>query len=232
MKRLLLLSVFAALIFSAAAQQRNLKLMVRNARGRVMRNVEMATQVKGADRMEPLDRFGNKFFSVTDADTLVLMAGASIYEFPVSGYDSMVVVFRNSRKIAGVMSREGSGEVIDTGYGTFSRRAATSAVSSIDMEDAYSYSTLREYIEGRVSGVSFNSNGEIVIRGGINSLSGGSNEPLVVVDGTPTSFAVANESIHPNSVTSISVLKDASSAAIYGTRGGNGVVVITTRGRE
>ncbi len=243
MKRLLLSKMAALLIIivaTVAAQartqtpqeeggrvERSLKLMVRNPRGKVIRDMMVAAQVKGRGETEQLDRFGNSFFRVADGDTIIMLTGGDIYEFPVAGFDSLYVVFRNPKRIAGVRSGRGD-ELINIGYGTTSRRNNTSSVSTLDMDGAGIYTDLKSYMEGRVAGVNFDANGQLIIRG-INSINSGV-EALVVVDGVAMpSFSVVNQTLNIKDVASISVLKDAGSAAIYGSRGANGVVLISTR---
>lgn len=111
------------------------------------------------------------------------------------------------------------------GYGYISKEDLLYAVDHLEAEnnDFCSYSTIFDLIQGKLSGVQV-SNGNIYIRGGNNSFSGQS-QALCVVDGTPTSNI---EWISPCQVKTIDILKG-SDAAIYGTRGGNGVVMITLR---
>jgi iron complex outermembrane receptor protein len=145
-------------------------------------------------------------------------------------------------------------EVVVTGYGSQRREAITGSVSSIDADDANKgvVTNATQLVQGRVTGVQIiQNNGEpgagaqIRIRGG-TSISA-SNDPLYVVDGVP----LQNESttpgaagigsinpalprnplnaINPNDIESITILKDASATAIYGSRGANGVVLIQTK---
>lgn len=121
------------------------------------------------------------------------------------------------------------------GYGTVDPENVTGSISSLTGEDLANERArdLMETLVGRVPGLQ-------VIRGprgpelrirGVTSLVG-NNEPLVVVDGTPVeSFGLPSvlTMISPHDVARIDVLKDAASTAIYGIRGANGVVVITTR---
>ena len=132
-----------------------------------------------------------------------------------------------------------------------SRREQTSATQKLDMEEIISnvpVSTIEEALQGQLGGVDIVLGGDpgarsaIRIRG-TNSLSA-SSEPLIVIDGIPYStdisddfsFATANEedfgallNIAPSDIASIEVLKDASATAIYGTKGSNGVLLITTK---
>lgn len=125
-------------------------------------------------------------------------------------------------------------EVVVIGYGSKGRRDLTSAVGSIDQEEiqALAIQSVDQAIQGRVAGVSVTQNsGEpggafsIRIRGvGSNR----ANAPLYVVDGFPLDGPMGN-SFNPDDIASIDILKDAAAAAIYGARGANGVVIVTTK---
>lgn len=114
-------------------------------------------------------------------------------------------------------------ELVDTGYGKIRKKDSTSSVSSLDVKQGSGYSDIYEYIKGRVAGVEVNGT-SISIRG-VRSITG-SNEPLILVDGVETSDI---SGISPDMVERIEVLKDASSTALYGFRGANGVILIYTR---
>jgi TonB-linked SusC/RagA family outer membrane protein len=136
-------------------------------------------------------------------------------------------------------------EVVVIGYGTARRRDVTGSVAIVTSKDFQkgTISTPEQLIAGKVAGVAITSNGgqpgsgsTIRIRGG-SSLSA-NNDPLIVIDGVPldqTTIGGASNPlsfINPNDIESFTVLKDASSAAIYGSRAANGVIIITTkRGR-
>ena len=117
-------------------------------------------------------------------------------------------------------------EDINIGYGTAQKKDLTTAVDkvTVDQNVVSSYTSIAEYLRGRVAGLEVNPNGTIRIRG-INSLNSPT-EALVVVDGT---ICDNINSINPNDVHSVEVLKDGGSSAIYGSRGANGVVLITTK---
>jgi TonB-linked SusC/RagA family outer membrane protein len=124
--------------------------------------------------------------------------------------------------------------VVTVGYGTQSRRNVSGAVSSLKSEDIHQVvaSNPLDAIKGRIPGVDITSgsfepgaNNSIRIRG-TRSISA-SNNPLYVVDGVPITGDLRD--IDPTSIDRIEVLKDASAAAVYGSRGANGVVVITTK---
>ncbi len=140
-------------------------------------------------------------------------------------------------------------EIVVVGYGTQKRRDITSSIGSVDSDDVANVAATYSFdgaIQGKLSGVFIGSSSatpgsafNLNIRG-VTSI-GASSQPLIVVDGIP--ILTGNQSalnnniqpinplanINPNDIESISVLKDASAAAIYGTRGANGVILITTK---
>ena len=117
-----------------------------------------------------------------------------------------------------------SEEEVQIGYGTQTRDQITSSVSRVDLpEHPQLYNNIYEMIVGRCPGVIVR--GTSVIIRGTNSILG-STDPLFILDGTPIESI---DSINPNDVKSIDVLKDASATSIYGMRGANGVIIITTK---
>ena len=146
-------------------------------------------------------------------------------------------------------------ELVAVGYGTQRREAITGSISTVNAEDANvgQITSPTELIEGRVSGVQIVQNDggpgagvQVRVRGG-TSISA-SNEPLYVIDGVPINNTAVEPTslgqnsslarnplslINPSDIESMTVLKDASATAIYGSRGANGVILITTkRGAE
>lgn len=125
-------------------------------------------------------------------------------------------------------------EVVVVGYGTMDKKELTSAVSHISEKDFLSVSSLDPsmMIQGKVAGVSITNTGagdpnnqaSIQIRG-VSSRSAGLG-PLIVIDGVPGGNLT---NINPNDIASFDILKDGAASAIYGTRGSNGVIVVTTK---
>ena len=126
-------------------------------------------------------------------------------------------------------------EVVVVGYGTQKKSDLTGSVVSVksDVIENRPIVNLNQALVGQMAGVSVALNdatpgGETSIKiRGIGSINAG-NEPLYVIDGFPTSQAFAN-ALLPSDVESVNVLKDASATAIYGSRGANGVIIITTK---
>ncbi|WP_460670417.1 SusC/RagA family TonB-linked outer membrane protein [Larkinella ripae] len=126
-------------------------------------------------------------------------------------------------------------EVVVVGYGSQRKQDITSAVSVINMKDIGEQpaNNMNQLLQGRAAGVVVKQKSgtpggvfEVRVRG-ISSLGAGSN-PLYVIDGFAVGTSVG-QNLNPNDIESISVLKDAASTAIYGARGSNGVVLITTK---
>lgn len=153
------------------------------------------------------------------------------------GYaDKEIDVTQNSNNLnitLSISSKE-LGEVVVVGYGTVKKSDLTGAVSGISQKEiqARPVANALEAMQGKVAGVDITSNerpgtvGDITIRG-VRSLTA-SNSPLYVVDGIPL-ITGGIDNINPSDIESIDVLKDASATAIYGSRGANGVVIITTK---
>lgn len=133
-------------------------------------------------------------------------------------------------------------EVVVVGYGSSRKRDLTGSVVSVSSKDFVkgALTTPEQLITGKVAGVSITPNGGapgsgsvIRIRGGASI--NGSNDPLIIVDGVPLADGGIAGSpnalgmINPNDIESFNILKDASAAAIYGSRGSNGVIIITTK---
>lgn len=127
-------------------------------------------------------------------------------------------------------------EFVAVGYGTMKKKDLTGAVVSIKPEaiTAAPTSNVMEALQGRIAGMDIvkssgrvGENVEILLRGSRSIY--GSNTPLFIIDGIPGSY----DQVNPSDIESVDVLKDASSSAIYGSAGSNGVVIITTkRGKE
>lgn len=143
----------------------------------------------------------------------------------------------NGRSIIDVQMTEDSellSEVVVVGYGTMDKKELTSAISHIGEKDFLSVSSLDPsmMIQGKVPGVSITNTGagdpnnqaSIQIRG-VSSRSAGLG-PLIVIDGVPGGNLT---NINPNDIASFDILKDGAASAIYGTRGSNGVILVTTK---
>ncbi|WP_375436936.1 SusC/RagA family TonB-linked outer membrane protein [uncultured Hymenobacter sp.] len=125
-------------------------------------------------------------------------------------------------------------EVVVVGYGTQRKSQVTGAISSVDEQQLRDVpvANIGQALQGRAAGVNISSSSNtpgqapvIRIRG--NRSFSGSNDPLLVVDGIPYDGSLND--LNPDDITSLEVLKDASSTAIYGARGANGVILVTTR---
>ncbi len=160
----------------------------------------------------------------------------SVLVFSYVGFQSREIKVgdRTSVNITLIESAEGLEEVVVVGYGSVKRTDVTGAVSTVNSEEltALPTSDVQQALKGRASGVRVvqnsgqpGANVQIQIRGGNSYL--GDNNPLYVVDGFPIVGSISF--LNPSDIQSIDILKDASATAIYGSRGANGVVMITTK---
>jgi len=163
----------------------------------------------------------------------------AVIQFSFVGYITQEIEFEGQSKIDILLQEDMAAleEVVVVGYGTQRKEAVTGSVSSIGGEElrAVPSATISEALTGRLPGVELSqtssqpgSTQQIRIRG-VRSLNA-SNDPLIVLNGVP--FAGSLNDINPNDIKSLDILKDASATAIYGSRGANGVVLITTNGGQ
>lgn len=178
--------------------------------------------------------------TVTDFDgnySLMVPDNSSV-QFSYIGFQNQVIQVNNQSIINVVLQSLTSqlDEVVVIGYGTTAKKDVTGAVSTISADEITQAPVggLEQAVQGRVAGLTVVQDGApggsptVRIRG-IGTI--GNNNPLYVIDGVQTTGGL--NSLNPGDIESISVLKDASAVAIYGTRAANGVIIVTTkRGRK
>ncbi|SHG27605.1 TonB-linked outer membrane protein, SusC/RagA family [Flavobacterium fluvii] len=182
--------------------------------------------VKGTTNGTSADFDGNYTISAKSTDVLV---------FSFIGYKTLQVPVSGKTKIDVSLSEESNqlDEIVVVGYGTSKRKDITGSVASIKGKDLASYpvANISTAMQGKVAGVTVTAmDGRPDAKVSIRVRGGGSitqsNDPLFIVDGFPVSNI---NDIPASQIASIDVLKDASSTAIYGARGANGVVLVTTK---
>jgi len=162
----------------------------------------------------------------------------SVLQFRIIGYNNYELTVGNRTHLEVVMELDSKSleELVVVGYGTVKKRDLTGSVAQVKGADitAFPVSDPVQALQGRTPGVQIITNtgapdGDFQVRiRGVNSIRGG-NGPLYIVDGIPFS----NYTVNQYDIESIEILKDASATAIYGSRGANGVILITTkRGKE
>ncbi len=191
---------------------------------------------------------GSQIGAVTDLDgNFSLNVPATAKEIQVSyiGYKTMILPLPASHIISIQMVPDSKelNDVVVIGYGTQRRSDLTGAVSTVSSKDFNGgmINSPEQLINGKVSGVEIVNGGGSPTDGSTIRIRGGaslnaSNDPLIVIDGVPleVSGSIAGSGnflslINPNDIASMTVLKDASSTAIYGSRASNGVILITTK---
>lgn len=219
---LLLLALFSIL---CAFAQTSVRGKVTDMAGMPLAGVTIS--VKGSSLATTTGPDGNFSISVPNQNSVLV--------FSYVGYQPQEVKAGSSPTIDLKLNPTASqlNEVVVVGYGTQRRREVTSAVATVSAEEFNkgNITNVAQLLQGKVSGLSISRpggdpNGNFAIRlRGLSTLGAGT-QPLVVVDGL---VGADLNSIDPNDISSIDVLKDASAAAIYGTRGSAGVIIITTK---
>ena len=206
------------------------------------------TGVVTDERGEPMpgvgvvDKNNPRNGAVTDLDGIykIKVAKDGFLEFSFMSYNNVLVPVEGKSilNVSMTPSMEQLEKVVVIGYGTSRKSDLTGAVSVVDAEELTKspITSVAQALQGRVAGAEFMSTtgepGEganILVRGS-RSIEAG-NGPLIVVDGIVDAVSDLNE-INPSDIVSISILKDVSSTAIYGSRGANGVILITTESAD
>lgn len=192
----------------------------------------VVVKVKGGGPATSTDANGNFTLNLeTGKETLIVsLVGYKTTEFAVNGQSTVKIVINED--IANL------DDVVVVGYGTVKKKDLTGAVSSVKSEDITlnPVSSPMEALQGRVAGLDIQrTSGQsgqspnVLLRGNrsitVGSIPGASQNPLYVIDGIIGNI----NSLNPNDIETIDVLKDASSTAIYGVAGANGVIMITTK---
>ena len=221
--RLVLWVMFLFATLTASAQQVKVTGTVTDPGGEPLVGVSVKANASG---------------TITDIDGKysIDVPSAGSITFSYVGFETIVEKV-NGRKNINVMLQEKNdvlNEVVVIGYGTMDKKELTSAISHVGEKDFLTISSLDPsmMIQGKVAGVSITNTGagdpnnqaSIQIRG-VSSRSAGLG-PLVVIDGVPGGNLT---NINPNDIASFDILKDGAASAIYGTRGSNGVIVVTTK---
>ncbi|WEK38111.1 MAG: TonB-dependent receptor [Candidatus Pseudobacter hemicellulosilyticus] len=218
---LLIAMLFSTLV--SAQTPHTIKGKVTGPKGEALEGVSIS--VKGAATGTATDAEGNYSLQVANAQVTLLFSSVGYLdaEMPVNGKATIDVQLQ--------VAASDIGEVVVVGYGSQRKKDLTGAVAVVSVNEVTKRqaTTIGEAMQGLASGVVVRGGGQpgsearVEIRG-LKNLTGTS--PLYVIDGMITS---ANRDFNPNDVESIQILKDASAAAIYGSRAANGVVIITTK---
>lgn len=228
MKKLLLRFLYIGLILlsSASIDAQTVKGFVKSSdKGELLPGVSIT--VKGTTVGTTTNANGEFSLKIAKPNSVLVFSfiGYTVKEIPINNQSEINVILQTSE-----VSLD---EVVVIGYGQVSRNNMTGAASSITAKDIEyrPVSRLENALAGQLPGVDVRTNsgepgGDIQIRvrgtGSINS----SNDPLYVIDGVPVDDI---RGLNSSDIKSLDVLKDAASAAIYGSRGSNGVVLITTK---
>ena len=234
MKKILINRIFGLvllLLLSAASYGQNARTVtgkVSDSGGAALPGANVVVQ--GTTTGVQTDLNGNYTITVQDPSSAIL-------EFSFIGYTKLQVPVGNQSKVDAVLKEEYTGvdEIVVIGYGTQKKSDITGSVVSVSNEQitARPVNNVFQALQGKAAGVDITTSirpgtlGSISIRGA-RSLTA-SNSPLYVVDGIPIMSNSGIETLNAQDIESIEILKDASATAIYGSRGANGVVLVTTK---
>ena len=224
MKHLFLLLTLLSFSLTALAQQK-VTGKVKDSSGEPV--IGASVVVKGNNTMGTITDFdGNFMLDVPTKSVLVISyIGYVTQEVSTAGKKSLEIILKEDTKTLD--------EVVVIGYGTQRKGDVTSSVASVKADNFVkgAVKDVGQLIQGKVAGLAItNPNGDptgstqIRLRG-TNTIGGANTAPLVLIDGIPGELGT----VAPEDVESVDVLKDGSAAAIYGTRGTNGVILITTK---
>lgn len=224
MKHLFLLLTLLSFSLTALAQQK-VTGKVKDSSGEPV--IGASVVVKGNNTMGTITDFDGNFMLDVPAKSVLVISyiGYVTQEVPTAGKNSLEIVLKENTKTLD--------EVVVIGYGTQRKGDVTSSVASVKADNFVkgAVKDVGQLIQGKVAGLAItNPNGDptgstqIRLRG-TNTIGGANTAPLVLIDGIPGELGT----VAPEDVESVDVLKDGSAAAIYGTRGTNGVILITTK---
>lgn len=224
--KFLLLSCFALMMSISVSAQIKIKGVVTDEKGQPIPGVSIVVKGTGTGTITNLDGFYS--ISVSNQNSIL------VYSF--IGYKKVEKTVGKQLKIDVLLTNVATDldEVVVVGYGSMKKSDLTGSIVSLKGEDLQTASSesIEQALQGRASGVQVSTQSaapggtsNIRIRGSNSLLSDGN--PLYIVDGFPVE-ADAMNSININNITNVEILKDASSTAIYGSRGSNGVILITT----
>ncbi|SHG13426.1 TonB-linked outer membrane protein, SusC/RagA family [Flavobacterium fluvii] len=223
---LFILVLFTLMYSSGYAQNKVVKGTITDSSGLPIPGVNVV--IKGTTTGISTDMDGKYAISVTPGQVLVFSStGSKTVEKTVGQSDVENIVLLDD--IAQLS------EVVVVGYGTVKKSDVTGAIVSVSAEKLTSrpVTNALQGLQGKAAGVDITSSerpgtlGSVRIRG--NRSLTATNDPLYVVDGVPLMSASSIETLNPRDIASIDILKDASATAIYGSRGANGVIIVTTK---
>jgi len=238
MRKLVTMLLFVALaVTQVAAQTRTIKGKVTDTKSNPIPNASVV--VKGSATGTTTDANGDFSLNVPSSAKVLVISSLNFTSQEVA------LGTKTSISIALVSTTQDLQEVVVVGYGTKKKSDLTGSVATLKPAEIESrpFSSVDKALQGKVAGLqSVAASGQpgasqnIIIRG-ISSISGNS-DPLWVIDGVPVNTGNASRlqttanllsTLNPNDIESISVLKDAASQSIYGSRAANGVIVVTTK---
>ncbi len=230
MKKCMLVLMLLTSVTVLMAQQSSVNGVVTGSEGESLVGVNVVE--KGTQNGTISDQDGKFSLNLSSEDPVLVISyvGYMKQEFEISGDVDLRIVLDED-----LVNLD---EVVVIGYGTAKKSDLTGSVSSIKPKDlnVSGISNAAQMLQGRVPGLYISSHNqnpgatpEFILRGASSFQEGEAGQPLIVIDGFPMDNVSYINTINPSDIEQIDVLKDASATAIYGSRGANGVIIITTK---
>ena len=229
--RLLFVALFSVMALAGFAQSKSISGTILDGAGEPIIGANITVDGTANGTISDIDGRFALANVPNDGKLKVSYIGYISQTLSASGKTSFQIVLKEDAQILD--------EVVVVGYGVQKKSDVTGSLASVGAKDieARPVTNTLQAMQGKIAGVDITSNerpgeiGSVTIRG-TRSITA-SNSPLYVVDGIPLMSASAIETLNPRDIESIDVLKDASATAIYGSRGANGVILVTTKkGKE
>lgn len=230
MKYSILILILSLITSDLISQQVTITGVVKGAERETLPGVNIVE--KGTANGTVTDLEGNFSLSLSSAEPVIILS--------YLGYVSQEIAVRDKTELNIILNEDlmDLEEVVVVGYGTAKKSDLTGSISSVKPNELNisGISNAAQMLQGRVTGLyisSANQNPgstpEFILRGAASFQEGEAGQPLIVIDGFPMDNASYINTINPSDIEQIDVLKDASATAIYGSRGANGVIIITTK---
>ncbi len=230
MKYSILILLLSLITSDLISQQVTITGVVKGAERETLPGVNIVE--KGTANGTVTDLEGNFSLSLSSAEPVIILS--------YLGYLSQEIAIRDKTEFDIILNEElmDLEEVVVVGYGTAKKSDLTGSISSVKPNElnVSGISNAAQMLQGRVTGLYISSANQnpgstpaFILRGAASFQEGEAGQPLIVIDGFPMDDASYINTVNPSDIAQIDILKDASATAIYGSRGANGVIIITTK---
>ena len=230
MKNIFLIFLISMVSLNLFSQQISVSGIIKGSEGELLPGVNILEKGTQNGTISDLDGKFSLILTTVEPTLIISYIGYITQELEISGREELSIILTED-----LVNLD---EVVVIGYGTAKKSDLTGSVTSVKPKDLNisGISNAAQMLQGRVTGLYISSHDQnpgatpdFILRGASSFQEGEAGQPLVVIDGFPMDDPSYINTINPNDIEQIDVLKDASATAIYGSRGANGVIIITTK---